>query len=199
MRSTRIVLNTFQTTTQQLELNENIDSLIKKSPIIANIYVDTEILQYLNMKNNERKTRMILSSKSNHTIPLLKEQIEKRLVLLSKQPYKLRYKLTSQRDVNPKLLNQDEDLIEVLNSAHDNKSSLQLYVQVTPGIFPPIDALKGSAGFINMRKLHVDPSESDGYTMVSFYSFNNIQNDDVVEFSNELKDLWQPFQALGRV
>ena len=194
------ILNAFQTTSPQQMFNlvETTDLSMKKSPITANIYVDTEILQYLSMKNHERKTRIILSSKINHTIPSLKEQIEKKLVLLHNQPYKLRYKLSSQLDdVNPKSLSQDEDLTNVFNSAHDSKSSLQLYVQVAPGIFPPIDALKGSTGFINMRKMYVDPSESDSYTMVSFYSFSNIQN--VIEFTNELKYLWQPFKALGRV
>ena len=39
------------------------DKRIENKPIVANIYVDRVLLQYLGMKDNEKKSRLLISSK----------------------------------------------------------------------------------------------------------------------------------------
>jgi predicted sulfurtransferase len=64
-----------------------------------------------------------------------------------------------------------------------------LRVSQDPNYVPPSEP----AYFVNMP----DPSDSNTMTMISFYSFFPIQ--DEIEFVANLKRVWKPFHALGRV
>jgi predicted sulfurtransferase len=48
-----------------------------------------------------------------------------------------------------------------------------------------------------MRAAKIDPEDSAGYTMVSFYGFYPIP--DPSAFAEQLQQLWAPFKTLGRV
>jgi hypothetical protein len=77
--------------------------------------------------------------------------------------------------------------MDVIISAAKNVPSLQLYVQGIPGTYPPplYPYLLGMA----------DPSETETYTMLSFYRFSDIT--DPVAMSGELNALWKPFKTFG--
>jgi hypothetical protein len=108
-------------------------------------------------------------------------------------------------------LKTDEDIDIAINGAVSQQSSLQMFVQVNPGIFPGmIETAEGNT--VNekttyfyshqesvdaMRAAHVDPADCDAYTMVSFYGFRDIG--DPAGFALQLEHLWKPFLALGRV
>eukprot|EP01038_Epipyxis_sp_PR26KG_P012196 gene12196-16339_t len=171
------------------------DKRIENKPIVANIYVDRVLLQYLGMKDNEKKSRLLISSKeeiiSTMDTSSLKTLIEKRIPTLSGKNYILRYRHTGDNSL-PKQFETDETAATMLKQlTAKSLFSLQLYVDINPGIFPPSDFFP--AYLHNMP----DPLESDSFTMVSFYGFSNIQ--DPENFAKELELLWRPFKTYGRV
>ena len=63
-----------------------------------------------------------------------------------------------------------------------------LYADGTPGFFPP----PKESYLQNMA----DPSESLGFTMLSFYRFSEITDPD--DMALKLLQLWKPFKSYGR-
>lgn len=181
----RIHSQRFSVSTPRETLNKNGNS------IAATVFVDSRIRTYLKMKNNERKTRILLPAiiDDEFSIIGLRQKLESRLSSLFEQPYVLRV-LVPELTVTPTLLNSDEELRTLLRSAQENQRlSIQLFVDVAPGQFPPPteEYLTDLA----------DPLESDTYTLLSFYNFANIR--DAEHIANELRALWLPFSVVGRV
>lgn len=76
-----------------------------------------------------------------------------------------------------------------------------MFVQSNPGVFPPAESNTHSHGATAavraMQAAGIDPADTEGYTMISFYGFRHI--DDPTAFAAQLEQLWRPFKALGRV
>jgi hypothetical protein len=149
------------------------------------VYIDDEIVHY--NKINRRKLRLLLPK----NIPLedltekkLRRNIEHRMEHLNNQPYILRYALPG---MVPKRFESDLEVLE----AFKFKKVLQLFVQNEPGVFPPLT--QAQSYLANMA----DPSETQLFTMLSFYKFDSIASPYV--FSQELLSLWKPFKVFGRV
>ena len=172
------------------DMKRKVTSTPLKKQAVLTVYVDTDIRIHLNMKNSDRKARILLPQDFGSKVSLtsLKSFIEKRLMSLHKQPYVLRYQLDGHMNT-PKQFNTEEEVASVVQSAIKDSIHLQLYVESLPGIFPP-----PSADYLcNMA----DPAESDAYTLLSFYRFNDIE--DPEDMKNRLMALWKPFRAVGRV
>lgn len=116
-----------------------------RNPIILNVYVDKEILSFLQMKNYERKQRILLSrytkegDAASYSIESIRRIIEKKLPSLEGQPFKLRYGtlVDSANTMKPHLKLKDSADESQFASLVARSSSLQLYVQCAPGLFPP--------------------------------------------------------------
>jgi hypothetical protein len=156
--------------------------------IAVNIYVDKEILDFLKMKNHERKSRILLSRRNDENISVqyLKGLIEKKLTSLYNQPYKLRIKVTNYKASTLMLCDSDLKLKNIVEETVESESSLQVFVQTVPGVFPPL-----------ATNFAVDPLDCDTYTMVSFYAFHPI--DEPTRYCHLLFNTWKPFKTLGRV
>lgn len=160
-------------------------------------------MQYLQMKNHERKSRLSISSR-DPSLSSLRALISKKLVALTEHHlYKIRYRINEAvEDDVVRPLTSDEDFRHAINQAIHMKSSLRLYIQINPGIFPPLDAMDRvedghDSALKDMYSSLIDPADTDSYTMLSFYGFEKI--DDSEGYSMMLKKLWSPFKALGRV
>ena len=116
---------------------------------MLHVFVDPEIITSMKMRSHHKKARLVLSSKTTHTMASLREAIERRFVTLTDKPYKLRYKLSrpvvavnnSDRsdDCGNEplvLLRDDSDVAEAMRVAQEASSSLQLFIQIAPGVFP---------------------------------------------------------------
>lgn len=116
-------------------------------PIIVHIYVEKDILVYLNMKNHQRKTRISLPRYSTdgllntYTVNSVRDIVEKTLPSLTNEPYKLRYQLLDNESDKMKNQLKLKDIGSLsssqLSSLMQVTKSLQLYVQSAPGVFPP--------------------------------------------------------------
>ena len=82
----------------------------------------------------------------------------------------------------------DKESLNVIKRAAETVPSMCLYVDGTPGFFPP----PKETYLQNMA----DPSESNGFTMLSFYRFSQITDPD--EMALKLMQLWKPFKAYGK-
>ncbi|KAJ1431973.1 hypothetical protein B484DRAFT_448110 [Ochromonadaceae sp. CCMP2298] len=162
------------------------------SPVVVNIYVNPEIIAHLSMKNNQRKSRVILSGRVVQSVQSLRGAVETKLSALLGLPYRIRAKVTTSPSA-PSLLSSDADIEQVVGAAMAAQSSLQLYVQVAPGEFPSPAAEweqgagTGAAGtgvgmcsspaalqaVAAMRQARIDPADAESFTMVSFYAFGD--------------------------
>ena len=81
----------------------------------------------------------------------------------------------------------DDEALTVVQRAAKHVPSIFLYVDTAPGTFPPPSQpyLQGMA----------DPSETDGYTMLSFYRFSEISVPE--DIAQTLTELWKPFKTYG--
>lgn len=175
----------------------------------------------LNMKNHERKRRILLSRYTkdgvpvNYNVSFIRQMIEKKLPALSTKPYKLRHStlesITYKVKTPPKLrdtaMYSDSELSSMLHSMQ----SIQLFVNAIPGVFPaPTKEFYAgmvltyftyfSLATVAILLFHSDmndPAETDSFTMVSFYTFNPIA--DAAQFAQDLEKLWHPFLAVGRI
>jgi len=187
----------YQQASSVTDIQERKHAAQPRNPLILNIYVDKEILSYLEMKNFERKQRILLSRYTkegdavNYSVKNIRTIIENKLPSLIGQPYKLRYGtlVDSINTMKPHQKLKDSADESLFASLTASSSSIQLYVQCVPGLFPPPTE--------TFYKDMEDPAETESFTMVSFYSFYPI--DDPVEFSHQLERLWKPFLAVGRV
>jgi len=115
--------------------------------------------------------------------------VEKKLPALALQPYALRYQIPHLMAF-PKKFDNDSEVMSSIEKAFGlTKGSLQLFVQVSAGRFPP-----PTEQYLQDMN---DPDESDTYTMLSFYRFDDIVQPEVL--ISELTALWKPFGVLGRV
>lgn len=175
---------------------------IQKVPLVVSVYVDRDILTHLNMKNHERKNRIMLSrSVESYSIKSIRGIIETKCPSLVDQPYKLRYNVPTPNGgrmiSGPKAFLDDADArdavtkitAKALSLGSSKPGALHLYVQKVPGEFPP-------AAEPYLQGMN-DPAETETYTMLSFYAFGSIVNPEV--FSERLRSLWEPFLSLGRV
>jgi hypothetical protein len=177
---------------------------LTEAPCILKVYVDTEIVTHLGISSNQRKARILLSNKLPLTVSGIREAVERKIVKLSGQQYKLRYRPASEStnsiNVPLKALNDSNDLQEALQLLNPMQASLQVFVQVSPGVFPPLPPeLPGAASadlvmgtrsqndhknacvlhpaVIEMRKACIDPTETDSYAMVSFFCLHGLGAD----------------------
>ena len=182
-----------------IDLNVNdILNGISDNPLPVNIYVDSDILRHLKMKNHERKARVMLPKDrskymSDISIDFIRNLVEEKMLSLKNQPYVLRYTLPGYQSSARQFIN-NEEVIKTFHLIHDttnniNIPSINLHIDTFPGKFPPPteEYLKGMC----------DPSESQSYTILSFYHFGNI--DRPQSFAETLRELWKPFRAHGRV
>lgn len=91
----------------------------------------------------------------------------------------------------PPTTNESSDRNLDINENVLKRPSIMLYVQRDPNA--PIVTPPPQPYLENMP----NPDESTTITMLSFYSFGNIQNPE--EFAMQLRKLWKPFQVQGRV
>jgi hypothetical protein len=208
--------------------NAPVFSQAEFKPTALTILVEPEIGAYLRLRGNQRKARLLLSTKTVPRIGNVRAFIETKVETLTNQPYKLRYRL-AKTDFNafpPELLASDEDLQNAVSRANAANCGIHLFVQVNPGVYPPTisgadvasrgvtggttkpniaanadisaEARAAAAAAVQaMRAARIDPADSQGYTMISFYGFRHIEQP--AEFATQLEALWRPFQALGRV
>lgn len=193
--------------------------------MIASVAVDSEIIDFMDMKRSHRKTRLLLTPKVVPTLANLRRAIGKKFFALTNQDYKLRYRISRSTDTDLKPMKDDLDLANAVRTCEEMQSSIQLFVVVNPGVFPPVSVapsattMQGIASegemdinsnsnnsrafsklhpaVLAMRAARLDPAESVGYVMVSFYGFHSIG--DPRDFAHKLGRLWKPFQPLGRV
>jgi hypothetical protein len=149
--------------------------------------VDVDIRRHLSMLNSERKARVFLHQDAELSISAFRQLVEKKFNSLYDKPFLIRYCLPGVMPA-PRPLEEESDvhfIAEKISSA----GSLQLYVEPSPGIFPPalFDYL------INMP----DPAQSEYFTILSFFKFYDIDNPEA--YSEQLFTLWKPFKAVGRV
>ena len=149
------------------------------------VYIDAEIMRYLNLENFLRKLRLQLVK----NIPIeelternLKRHIETRVSALANQSYVLRY---STPGLPPRRFSDDKEVV----SLFQQRKPLHLHVQSVPGKFPP----PSESYLIDME----DPLETSSFTMLSFYRFEDIPSPE--DFSQQLFELWKPFKTSGRV
>lgn len=158
-------------------------------PLIVNTYIDKELLHALDLKNHLRKSRLLVSTKTKEswTITKLRELIETKYPQLENKPYKLRYRPHPEADINTELksFTNDDEVVQVFSDFFNKGQSVQLYLQVNPGIFP------------ENVSISADPLETDAYTLVSFYAFADIA--DPQELSYQFRATWEPFRAVGRI
>lgn len=172
----------------------------------------------MELNRNHRKTRILVSTKVPSTFHSIRSAIENKFKALTNQSYKLRYRLSQDGNSDLLALRGDADVSEAMSAAQKRSSSLQLFVQVNPGVFPSTsgqtvgnnDMTSGAYGSVGtaasfvhrpsvdaMRAARIDPADSESYTMISFYGFSDIAQPS--EFAWQLETLWKPFHALGRV
>lgn len=205
--------------TSSEKIGHSIHQQLSRDPLIASVSVDPEIIDFMHMKRNHRKTRLLLSPKTTPTLSHLRSAIESKFSALARQNYKLRYRLARCAEADLKHIRNDVDVEDAIRACEELQSSIQLFVEVNPGVFPSAAesienenltaTANGTVGtnsklkanlhpsVLAMRAARLDPAESGGFVMVSFYGFRQI--DDPREFSYQLEQLWKPFQALGRV
>lgn len=144
------------------------------------------------MQNHERKSRVILPAEMTEeriTNQYLRELIEKKLISLSNQPYIVRLHVPGTSS-SPKQYSSDKELYETLLAVQARQlPSVQLYVDIVPGTFPPPNQ--------EYLKNMSDPHDTDTYTLLSFYTFKPITSPD--ELEKTLRELWRPFGAVGRI
>lgn len=191
------------------------ESPLAPTPVVVNLHLDALLVQFLQTK--QRKTRMLVSGKKVETLSLagLRDLVERRLPFLKDQPYRLAWRFPDQDAAEP--LASSQQWVAALQAAQATNESLVLLVRRTPGVFPPpswVRPLEESAagetspasrllGGIDgeeeiLRELAaVDPDESAGYALVSFYRFVAIA--DLQAAAESLERLWRPFGALGRI
>ena len=77
------------------KIGKVVKGLIRLSKSLAmNVYVDTDIRIHLNMKNSERKARILLPQEvESITVNSLRDYVDKKFPSLTGQPYILRYQL----------------------------------------------------------------------------------------------------------
>ena len=168
--------------------------------MVTNIFVDPEIIHLLSLKGKGRAKQYISNDGfTNHTIQSVRDRIENYFEALRHEPYKLRYRITQStmklKHNPPKQFESDEDLNRVLREAYERSSTLHLFVQVNPGVYPVENSTTASSP--TASSLPADPLETDTYTMLSFYCFDKIEDPTTVV--QQLTNLWKPLQALGRV
>jgi UPF0176 acylphosphatase like domain len=156
-----------------------------------NIYVSKEIRAHLNMRNADRKAKQYLPKDlTDVSVQTLRDIIEKRFLELQAQPYILRYQLEGIMKT-PRQFSGKDDVRSAIEVAATKLPSLQLFVEASPGHFPPPGPEQ--AYLVDMP----DPAESKEFTILSFYTFNSISEPDAMAL--QLEELWQPFKARGRV
>lgn len=167
-------------------------------PVVAHVAIDRNIMDHLQLRSNQRKSRFLLSTKQieNTTVSQLRNMIESRVAALTAKPYRLQYKLHNdqhnldEQEMYLTTLTSDEEIQQAIQQSMQTQKSLQLFVKGVVGSFPPVEASDPYA-------LRADPLESPSFTMVSFFSFHPISQQE--EVAEELRQLWKPFHALGRV
>ncbi len=164
------------------------------------MYVDSDIRTYLQMRNAERKARILLPQEIDDSLSIanLREMIEKKFPRLSGQPYQLRYQPPidpsdmTQKALLPRQFQSDGEVVQTIFTASGIAPSLlQLFVEGVPGTFPPPgDAQQYLSGM-------PDPAEADSFTVLSFYRFSDIPDPHAIAAT--LQETWRPFRAVGRI
>jgi hypothetical protein len=164
-------------------------------PLVVNVHVDEIILKHF--QSRLRKTRLLISTKtSNYQQSELRNLIEKRLPYLQNQPYRLLCNFQP----NQKYIGITDDIIlnQVFTTAQKEQfSSIQMLVKRSPGLFPLPPLTSSHPSSSSSSLLQVDPDDAMHYIMISFYRFIQIEN--IQQITEELKELWSPLKALGRV
>lgn len=166
--------------------------LISEIPIKISYFVHSDIVYYLNMRNPERKGKLLLPKKlraDQLKLSHFRELIERQLPSLSEKPYVLRYLIQNEM-FRTKTILSDVQLKELLSRASTESCILQLFIETNPPINfpPPYDSFPESMP---------DPLETETFSMVSFYKFNEFSNPE--EIAKQLDFVWKYFGALGRV
>lgn len=157
-------------------------------------FIDADILQYLQLPKKKRKLQFLLSrSAASYGAQHVRDLLEKKNPALLHQPYRLRFSLPGQSVVDHKQLVTGSSLVgDMIELANKGESScVHLFIQREAGLFPPPTATKSAL------LPAADPLDSPSYTMLSFYSFARITNPE--DFADQLRSLWTPFRALGRI
>ncbi len=189
------------------------DRRVPSKPLPMLVTIDREILSYLGLSKG--KSRVLISTKTAITLNSVRWGIENKFKVLEDQPYKLRYRVAKDSNADLLALKENNDVFNATKAAMDADSSLQVFVQVNPGVFPPTVGAEvtaqneartkfpSAASFVHrasvdaMRSALIDPVDCDSYTMVSFYGFRQISDPEAFAF--QLESLWKPYHALGRV
>jgi hypothetical protein len=91
----------------------------EKIPMIVNAYVDGEILRHLQMKNHERKLRILVSrSIDEYSQEELRRIVETKCPSLKGQPYKLRFTLPIEK-VPPKSFFNDSHVQDTVTRGYE--------------------------------------------------------------------------------
>jgi len=164
---------------QPATLPESHTQPLSEAPTPIHIYVDGDIRRYLGMRNHERKMRVMVKRLPGRVTAEAEEQlrdiVEERLPALMSQPYALRFQVHGPGDM-----------------ASGVVQSLQVFVEPKHG-YPPLAHTPDTAYLDGMP----DPHASSHMTLLSFYLFQELQNPQ--EVIAEMRRLWKPFRAVGRV
>jgi len=188
------------------------------------VWVDDELRNELKLSGREKRGRVFIEagSKGTKTFRGMKDEMFGFFRALRKNTFLLTANLPrldesanvvavghSSNDKNDDILSwkieNDEDVVKTFAMADDyfrnsttsmsvkmKRPSVQINVRKNPDApLPPPPPV-----YLNEMP---DPAESESMTMLSFYAFPPSGIADVEDFALNLKRLWKPFQALGRV
>lgn len=168
-----------------------VELLSLKKYVEIQVIADEWISRHLRLAKKRSKTyfpKVIL----NKSLANIRDFVSKSVPGLDPNPYKLKYSFPSiSNDIHDFKSNpvSNSDLLEALKQADSYVSPLRLHVVSVPGVFPPAEV----DYFANMP----DPSNTDSYSLISLFRFSNIT--DTQKVVDELRELWSPFEALGRI
>jgi hypothetical protein len=208
--------------------NAPVFSQAEFKPTALTILVEPEIGAYLGLRGNQRKARLLLSTKTVPRIGNVRTFIETKVETLTNQPYKLRYRLakTDFSAFPPELLASDEDLQNAVERANVENCGIHLFVQVNPGVYPPtasnaeadstvvtagttkpdltpgadISAEARASAAAAVQAMRAARTDPADSAGYTMISFYGFRHiEQPAEFATQLEALWRPFQALGRV
>ena len=192
----------------------------------AKVFVDEELRQELKLSGREKRGRVFIEANSEGTKTFrgLKDEMFGFFRALRKNSFLLTANLpqvdengtivavvtstTTDEDIFNDLhwkIENDEDVVKTFALANEyfqNSTSSTLStmkrpsVQINVGKNPNAPLPLPPPAYLNGMP---DPAESASMTMLSFYAFPPSTVSDVEKFAFNLRKIWKPFQALGRV
>jgi predicted sulfurtransferase len=165
-------------------------SLPLTEKVEVNVYVDNFIVDSLQLKKNQRKGSFLCTLDSLQDAKSIRSVINTRRPFLVDKTYNFFLNVPGTQLRPLKLERAASEVVSRLESAP--RKVLQVFVEPKP------QQVLTSGDMARPELAHMpDPSDTESYSMVSFFKFTDISDPDAAIQS--LFELWRPFKALGRV